>query len=172
MAKNRELKTRKDGVKQHYNTGTSVTSNADARASFYPRPVKTVEPIVHGAFEGAQHMFRPAPEGYQEAVVTEIEYLGFTRGGAPKFRLKADNGFTFESQDDDLTAFRSASSERPVRIAYSTSVRKGSDVRRTAVTGEAAPVAYAKPLAASGKTPAEAAELYRQGIPLEFALSL
>ena len=44
MAKNRELKTRKDGVKQHYNTGTSVTSNADARASFSPRPAKE-EPV-------------------------------------------------------------------------------------------------------------------------------
>ena len=40
MAKQRELKTRADGIKQHYNTGSSVTSNADARAAFNPRPAK------------------------------------------------------------------------------------------------------------------------------------
>lgn len=40
MAKQRELKTRADGVKQHYNTGSSVTSNVDARAAFNPRPAK------------------------------------------------------------------------------------------------------------------------------------
>ncbi|KQM36847.1 hypothetical protein [Microbacterium sp. Leaf203] len=45
MAKQRELKTRKDGVRQHYNTGTSVTSNADARAAFNPRPAKKEEPV-------------------------------------------------------------------------------------------------------------------------------
>lgn len=45
MAKNRELKTRADGVKQHYNTGTSVTSNADARAAWNPRPAKKEEPV-------------------------------------------------------------------------------------------------------------------------------
>lgn len=45
MAKQRELKTRADGVKQHYNTGTSVTSNADARAAFNPRPAKKEEPV-------------------------------------------------------------------------------------------------------------------------------
>ena len=44
MAKNRELKTRADGVKQHYNTGSSVTSNVDARAAFNPRPAKE-EPV-------------------------------------------------------------------------------------------------------------------------------
>lgn len=46
MAKSRELKTRKDGVKQHYNTGSSVTSNADARAAFNPRPAKKEEPVA------------------------------------------------------------------------------------------------------------------------------
>ena len=46
MAKNRELKTRADGVKQHYNTGSSVTSNADARAAFNPRPAKKEEPVA------------------------------------------------------------------------------------------------------------------------------
>lgn len=46
MAKQRELKTRADGVKQHYNTGTSVTSNADARAAFNPRPAKKEEPVA------------------------------------------------------------------------------------------------------------------------------
>ncbi|EXJ50755.1 hypothetical protein [Microbacterium sp. MRS-1] len=45
MAKQRELKTRADGVKQHYTTGTSVTSNADARAAFNPRPAKKEEPV-------------------------------------------------------------------------------------------------------------------------------
>lgn len=45
MAKNRELKTRKDGVKQHYNTGTSVASNVDARDAFYPRPPRE-EPVT------------------------------------------------------------------------------------------------------------------------------
>lgn len=51
MAKNRELKTRKDGIKQHYNTGTSVTSNADARAAMNPRPAKggpVVTPKLNG----------------------------------------------------------------------------------------------------------------------------
>lgn len=173
MAKSRELKTRKDGVKQHYNTGSSVTSNADARASFYPRPVKTVEPIVHGAFEGAKHIFRPAPEGYREVTVTSVEPMGWLgRSGVPKYRLTADNGWEFEAADHDLNSFTGASEERPVRVAYGDILRRGTDRRDITVTGEAAPVAYAKPLAASGKSPTEAAELYRQGIPLEFALSL
>lgn len=140
MAKNRELKTRADGVKQHYNTGTSVTPNAGARDAFYPRPARTDGRISHGHFAGSSHIFREAPEGYEEATVTGVEFQGFTRGGAPKYTLTADNGFTFDSQDDDLGAFRSASPEYPIRVAYSTTLRRNSDERLTAVTGEAAPV--------------------------------
>ncbi len=36
MATQRELKTRADGIKQHYNTGTSVTSNAGRTGGFQP----------------------------------------------------------------------------------------------------------------------------------------
>lgn len=145
MAKNRELKTRADGVKQHYNTGTSVTPNAGARDAFYPRPARTDGRIAHGHFAGSSHIFREAPEGYQEATVTSVEFQGFTRGGAPKYTLTADNGFTFESQDDDLGAFRSASPEYPIRVAYSTTLRRNSDERLTAVTGEAEPVTPSRP---------------------------
>lgn len=169
MAKNRELKTRADGIKQHYNTGSSVTSNADARAAFNPRPAKERAPIVHGAFEGASHLFRPAPEGYQEATVVGVHYLGLTRSGEGRYELTADNGFEFESTDGDLAAFTAASPERPVRVAYSTAIRRGSDLRRIAVTGEATPRSYARPLAGAGLSDEAVAEAYRSGIPAEFA---
>lgn len=172
MAKQRELKTRADGIKQHYNTGSSVTSNSDARAAFNPRPAPQPDRIVHGAFDGARHIFRPAPEGYQEATVTSVELLGVRRNGASRYRLTTPNGFAFESEDDDLTAFTSVSPERPVRVAYSTAVRRGSDERRIAVTGEATPMSYAGPLLAQGKSPEAVADAYRAGIPTEFASAL
>lgn len=135
--KNGNQVTRKVGS----NLSASVTSNAKARDAFYPRPARTDDRISHGRFAGSSHVFREAPDGYQEVTVTSIEFQGFTRGGAPKYALTADNGFTFESQDDDLGAFRSASPEYPIRVAYSTTLRRNSDERLTAVTGEAVPVA-------------------------------
>ena len=126
MAKSRELKTRKDGVKQHYNTGSSVTSNADARASFYPRPAKE-EPVTQ----------------FEEEEVATIEDIGgqgayFDSMDTDEAKNAVDAARALldaEANDQDADALRGAYEDAADALAERTLADWGSAAMKTPKAG-------------------------------------
>lgn len=186
MAKNRELKTRADGVKQHYNTGSSVTSNADARAAFNPRPTKgqsvpknepnrfsildaiLAEPAGRRA-QGLPSFLRedspvldPKSARYQPAVVKVYE---------GDF-VYDDDGYNRHGRDRDL---RDREGFDPAGWDVEGFNRDGLDefgCTREGVNADNIPRSYVAPLVAIGKTRDEIRRFYEERIPVELAVEL
>ena len=126
MAKKRELKTRADGVKQHYNTGSSVTLNADARASFYPRPAKE-EPVTQ----------------FEEEEVATIEDIGgqgayFDSMDTDEAKNAVDAARALldaEANDQDANALRGAYEDAADALAERTLADWGDAAMKTPVAG-------------------------------------
>ncbi|EXJ50717.1 hypothetical protein [Microbacterium sp. MRS-1] len=186
MAKNRELKTRADGVKQHYNTSSSVTSNADARAAWNPRPAKgtavaarepkklsildaiLAEPGGRRA-QGLPSFLRedspvldPNSPKYQPAAVKVYE---------GDFIYDAD-GYNRHGRDRDL---RDREGFDPDGLDAEGFNRDGLDkygCNREGVNGDGIPRAYVAPLVNVGKTSDEIRRFYEERIPVELAVEL